>query len=181
MLRRSSSCRWRLRPERLASRARWHTRRCAAPPAGQLPSSVRDSQPTARPRAAFSRLARPHAAVYEYWLEKRKRLGKPALRRLQPPPAVTDPNPFNVFRPREKLHRHARELQLQWGVAALLTFAAAPTGRKRAGAARTTAQLSNACAAFDTIWTPRAPSWSGYSGGNAASVTSSSAKSTCSC
>jgi hypothetical protein len=46
--------------------------------------------------------------VYAFWVEKRKRWGKPVLRRLQPPPAVTDPNPFNVFRPREKLHRHAR-------------------------------------------------------------------------
>jgi len=45
------------------------------------------------------------AAVYAYWLAKRKRLGKPVLRRLQPPPAVTDPNPFAVFRPREKVHR----------------------------------------------------------------------------
>jgi enhancer of polycomb-like protein len=44
-------------------------------------------------------------AVYAYWLAKRKRLGKPVLRRLQPPPAVTDPNPFAVFRPREKTHR----------------------------------------------------------------------------
>ena len=60
-----------------------------------------------------SRVARAHAAVYEYWVEKRKRLGKPALRRLQPPPAVTDPNPFNVFRPREKLHRRASELRLR--------------------------------------------------------------------
>ena len=51
------------------------------------------------------RRGRP-AAVYAFWLEKRKRSGKPALRRLQPPTAVTDPNPFNVFRPREKLHRH---------------------------------------------------------------------------
>jgi hypothetical protein len=63
-------------------------------------------------RAAASRSspsACPAAAVYEYWLDKRKRLGKPALRRLQPPPAVTDPNPFNVFRPREKLHRHGQQ------------------------------------------------------------------------
>jgi enhancer of polycomb-like protein len=46
--------------------------------------------------------------VYDYWVDKRKRLGKPIMRRLQMPPFVTDPNPFAVFRPREKLHRHGR-------------------------------------------------------------------------
>ena len=46
-------------------------------------------------------------AVYAHWLSKRKRLGKPVLRRLQQPPAVTDPNPFAVFRPREKANRCA--------------------------------------------------------------------------
>lgn len=45
------------------------------------------------------------SSVYDYWLEKRKRIGKPCLRRLQPPPQVTDTNPFNVFRPREKIQR----------------------------------------------------------------------------
>lgn len=61
--------------------------------------------------AAFEALhavsKRPAAieAVYAYWLEKRRKLGKPALRRLQPPPAGTDANPFNVFRPREKTNR----------------------------------------------------------------------------
>ena len=44
-------------------------------------------------------------AMYEYWVEKRKRTQKPCLRRLQPPPAPNDTNPFNVFRPREKIHR----------------------------------------------------------------------------
>lgn len=44
-------------------------------------------------------------AVYEYWVDKRKRIQKPCLRRLQPPPAPNDTNPFNVFRPREKIHR----------------------------------------------------------------------------
>lgn len=44
-------------------------------------------------------------AVYEYWVDKRKRFKKPILRRLQPPPAPNDPNPFNVFRPREKISR----------------------------------------------------------------------------
>lgn len=37
-------------------------------------------------------------AVYQYWVAKRKRLGKPMLRRLQAPTAITDTNPFNVFR-----------------------------------------------------------------------------------
>lgn len=44
-------------------------------------------------------------AVYEYWVEKRKKTKSPILRRLQPPPAPNDTNPFNVFRPREKLTR----------------------------------------------------------------------------
>jgi len=44
-------------------------------------------------------------AVYEYWTDKRQRLKKPLLRRLQPPPAPNDNNPFNVFRPREKISR----------------------------------------------------------------------------
>ena len=47
----------------------------------------------------------PLAAVYEYWLKKRQRLNKPILRRLQVPPAVSDQNYNNVFRPREKVHR----------------------------------------------------------------------------
>ena len=44
-------------------------------------------------------------AVYEYWCAKRARTGKPCLRRLQPPPAPNDANPFNVFRQREKTNR----------------------------------------------------------------------------
>lgn len=44
-------------------------------------------------------------AVYNYWVEKRKKTGKPCLRRLQPPPAPNDNNPFNVFRQREKTNR----------------------------------------------------------------------------
>eukprot|EP00899_Mesostigma_viride_P025452 jgi/Mesvir1/6091/Mv00807-RA.1 len=52
------------------------------------------------------------SAVYDYWIERRNKAGKPLLRRLQPPPAVTDPNPFNVFRPREKVQRpHTRRMQ----------------------------------------------------------------------
>ena len=37
-------------------------------------------------------------AVYKYWLAKRKRRGKPLLRRLQAPTASNDSNPHNVFR-----------------------------------------------------------------------------------
>ena len=44
-------------------------------------------------------------AVYEYWCTKRLKTGKPCLRRLQPPPAPNDANPFNVFRQREKTNR----------------------------------------------------------------------------
>jgi len=43
--------------------------------------------------------------VLACWKLQREKFGKPILRRLQPPPAVTDTNPFNVFRPREKAHR----------------------------------------------------------------------------
>ncbi|KAL9230860.1 hypothetical protein vseg_006155 [Gypsophila vaccaria] len=51
-------------------------------------------------------------SVYAYWREKRERWQKPILRRLQPPPPVNDPNPYNVFRPREKAHRlHTRRMQ----------------------------------------------------------------------
>ncbi|KAH7684280.1 Enhancer of polycomb protein [Dioscorea alata] len=51
-------------------------------------------------------------SVYNYWKEKRERWQKPILRRLQPPPAVNDTNPYNVFRPREKAHRlHTRRMQ----------------------------------------------------------------------
>ena len=50
------------------------------------------------------------SAVYVYWLGKRKRWGKPVLRRLQPPPAGSDQNPFLVFRPREKTNRCAQQL-----------------------------------------------------------------------
>ncbi|CAN0840431.1 Enhancer of polycomb homolog 2 [Linum grandiflorum] len=50
--------------------------------------------------------------VYNYWKEKRERWQKPVLRRLQPPPPVSDTNPYNVFRPREKAHRlHTRRMQ----------------------------------------------------------------------
>ncbi|KAJ0447034.1 putative enhancer of polycomb protein [Helianthus annuus] len=51
-------------------------------------------------------------SIYDYWKEKRERLLKPILRRLQPPPPVNDTNPYNVFRPREKAHRlHTRRMQ----------------------------------------------------------------------
>ncbi|KAK6942278.1 Enhancer of polycomb-like, N-terminal [Dillenia turbinata] len=51
-------------------------------------------------------------AIYNYWKEKRERWQKPVLRRLQPPPPVNDTNPYNVFRPREKVHRlHTRRMQ----------------------------------------------------------------------
>ena len=37
-------------------------------------------------------------AVYEYWLAKRKREGRPLLRMLQAPTPPNDNNPYNVFR-----------------------------------------------------------------------------------
>jgi len=45
------------------------------------------------------------SAVYEYWQEKREKRNKPLLRRLQAATSVSDTNPYNVFRPREKAHR----------------------------------------------------------------------------
>mmetsp|Transcript_18428 Transcript_18428/g.51673 ORF Transcript_18428/g.51673 Transcript_18428/m.51673 type:complete len:636 (-) Transcript_18428:160-2067(-) len=44
-------------------------------------------------------------AVYDYWAAKRKKWGKPLLRRLQAPTNPSDTNPYNVFRPREKVNR----------------------------------------------------------------------------
>ncbi|KAL4437402.1 hypothetical protein ABPG75_004541 [Micractinium tetrahymenae] len=43
--------------------------------------------------------------VYNYWLQRRKALGRPLMRRLQAPTPVNDQNPYNVFRPRERIHR----------------------------------------------------------------------------
>lgn len=37
-------------------------------------------------------------AVYQYWLAKRKQLGKPLLRRLQAPTNSSDTNPHSCFR-----------------------------------------------------------------------------------
>lgn len=52
------------------------------------------------------------SAVYDYWRTKREQWQKPILRCLQPPPPANDTNPFNVFRPREKIHRpHTRRMQ----------------------------------------------------------------------
>ncbi|KXZ44245.1 hypothetical protein GPECTOR_70g475 [Gonium pectorale] len=44
-------------------------------------------------------------AVYEYWRAKRERWGKPIMRRLQAPTNPSDTNPYNVFRPRERVNR----------------------------------------------------------------------------
>jgi enhancer of polycomb-like protein len=45
------------------------------------------------------------AAVYDFWLRKRARLGHPLLRRLQAPTPHTNPDPYRVFRPRERIGR----------------------------------------------------------------------------
>jgi enhancer of polycomb-like protein len=45
------------------------------------------------------------AAVYDYWLDKRRRLGRPLLRRLQAPTPLNNNDPYRVFRPREKVNR----------------------------------------------------------------------------
>lgn len=44
-------------------------------------------------------------AMYQYWLDKRKQLGKPLLRRLQAPTNSSDTNPHSCFRPREKINK----------------------------------------------------------------------------
>lgn len=44
-------------------------------------------------------------AVYEYWLAKRAKLGRPLLRKLQAPTPLNNQDPYKVFRPREKIHR----------------------------------------------------------------------------
>lgn len=36
--------------------------------------------------------------VYTYWAAKRKKWGKPILRRLQAPTLASDTNPYNTFR-----------------------------------------------------------------------------------
>lgn len=38
------------------------------------------------------------ADVYNYWLQRRKALGRPLMRRLQAPTPINDQNPYNVFR-----------------------------------------------------------------------------------
>lgn len=43
--------------------------------------------------------------MFDYWVAKRQRRGKPIMRRLQVPTALTDTSPYNVFRPREKIQR----------------------------------------------------------------------------
>ena len=47
-------------------------------------------------------------AVYEYWSKKRSKLGKPLIRRMQPPTPLTDLSPHNTFRPREKEEKKFR-------------------------------------------------------------------------
>ena len=56
------------------------------------------------------------AAVYDYWLEKRRRQGKPLLRRLQAQTPANDNNPYNVFRFvawRARARWHGGKLSLQ--------------------------------------------------------------------
>ncbi|KAK8792946.1 hypothetical protein WA158_005110 [Blastocystis sp. Blastoise] len=44
--------------------------------------------------------------VHDYWLAKRKKLGKPLLRRYWPVTSITDSNPHLVFRPRERPEKY---------------------------------------------------------------------------
>lgn len=44
-------------------------------------------------------------AVYEFWLQKREKLGRPLLRRLQAPTPINNTDPYKVFRPRDRVHR----------------------------------------------------------------------------
>jgi len=49
--------------------------------------------------------------VYTYWAAKRKKWGKPILRRLQAPTIASDTNPYNTFRC--VLHHHQLSLSLE--------------------------------------------------------------------
>jgi hypothetical protein len=48
------------------------------------------------------------AAVYEHWRKKREKLGKPLIRRFQPPTSIQDTSPHSTFRPREKEEKRIR-------------------------------------------------------------------------
>ena len=48
------------------------------------------------------------ASVYEYWRKKREKLGKPLVRRFQPPTSIQDTSPHSTFRPREKEEKRIR-------------------------------------------------------------------------
>ena len=76
-------------------------------------------------------------AVYVYWCEKRKRTGKPCLRRLQPPPRQTTPT-----------------------LSMSSASARRRTVRRRGAVARTTRRRSKRCARSDATWRWRTPSWS---------------------
>lgn len=86
---------------------------------GGMPTTVGAPVPILLQQDAAIEVLRPQtskpavlSATYNYWKAKRDRWQKPVLRRLQPPPPVNDTNPFNVFRPREKVHRpHTRRMQ----------------------------------------------------------------------
>ncbi len=66
------------------------------------PSAGVDYLPWPRAHDALreSLRARPQIChdVYQYWAAKRKRLGRPLVRRLQAPTPASDNNPFNTFR-----------------------------------------------------------------------------------
>jgi hypothetical protein len=47
-------------------------------------------------------------AVFNYWVTKRGRLGKPLVRRFQPPTSINDTSPHSTFRPREKEEKRIR-------------------------------------------------------------------------
>jgi len=61
-------------------------------------------------------------AVYQYWLDKRKQLGKPLLRRLQAPTNSSDTNPHSCFRSGPILLKPIRAL-----LALFLPLRATPT------------------------------------------------------
>lgn len=48
------------------------------------------------------------SAVYDYWLAKRKKRGKPLLRSRQAPTATSDPNPANCFRCGDRRRRQCQ-------------------------------------------------------------------------
>ncbi|KAJ8603800.1 hypothetical protein CTAYLR_000212 [Chrysophaeum taylorii] len=76
-------------------------------PASKAVEMLQRSEPPCRGGVGASAVSASIAAAcgpvaHAYWLAKRRKIGKPLLRRFWPKTAATDTNPHCVFRPREK-------------------------------------------------------------------------------